>query len=380
MRVVQETYELEITFPLLADSQHTVIDRYGLLNMGTAHGPSTRRFATPATFILDKEGVVRWRMVEDNWKIRPTNEVIVAALARIKAGEQAFDLTLESVSAMENPALTKARLAAGEQGTTDNMVLVSSGPFSMGGQSDLGGDGRKHEVELDAYYIDKYEVTNGQYQVFLDYLKGRTDHSRRHPLEASGKDHTPRHWNDSRYNSVDFPVVGTDWFDAYGYCAWAGKSLPTEAQWEKAARGGVEDQAYPWGNRMDESKANMNTEFGAAHVVLQDLGEADPNTYPLENRGPKAVGSYAPNDIGLYDMIGNVEEWCWDWYDPDYYRQSPGRNPTGPEVGVQKVIRGGAWHHAYGRLGTRYTHRPHERGVFLGFRCVKAAPDGEEKK
>ena len=369
IRYVEQIYGVHLTFPLLADAEHRVIDRYGLLNIGTASGPRTRRFATAGTFILDKLGVVQWRMVEDNWKIRATNELILTALDRIKREEDASDVTLKSV-AMKNPPGAGPVPPTPAEGTVENMVLVASGPFKMGGQGRLTGDAPEHEVDSDAYYIDKYEVTNREYRLFLEYLKKTNDHSRCHALEPGEKDHTPRYGNDPRYSRDDFPVVGVDWFDAYAYCAWAGKALPTEAQWERAARGGLEGQDYPWGNELDESKANLNPEVGERAAELRDLGQADPDQ-DLQNRGPKPVGSYKPNGFGLYDTTGNVEEWCLDWYDQDYYRQSPHKNPRGPNSGVVKVTRGGSWHHGKGRVATRYTHPPDQRTAFFGFRCMR---------
>ncbi len=371
---VEVTYGLHLTFPLLADTDHRVIDRYGLLNMGTAPGPSTRKFPTPATYIIDKNGVIQWRMVEENWKVRPTNELILAAVERLKQGEGSLDVTLNSVSAMTNLADTAPFPAAIDYGTVEDMTLVPAGSFKMGTPGRPGGDSPVHEVELDAYYIDRYEVTHHEYSEFLEQIK-KNDHNRCFALEVDDKDHTPKYWDDSQYNRDDFPVVGVDWFDAYAYCAWEGKALPTEAQWERAARSGLEGRGFPWGSEVDESQANLNAGAGEAATVLRDLGQADPDQ-ELQDRGPKSVGSYEPNGLGLYDIHGNAEEWCWDWYDQDYYRKSAAKNPSGPDSGVVKVVRGGAWHHAKGRFATRYTHPPGRRTLFLGFRCVR--PDLED--
>ena len=370
IQMVKATYGVDLAFPMLEDTVHKVIDRYGLLNMGTVPGPHTRKFSTPATFILDKRGVVQWRMVEENWKIRPTNELILAALAKVKLGEDASGVTLQSVSLTKDPAPAGSLRAVSGHGKIDNMVLISAGPFKMGTQGRFGRDSAQHEVDLDAFYIDKYEVTNRQYRLFLQDIANSGDHGSCYPLEAQNKTHRPKYWEDSRYNGDDFPVVGVDWFDAYAYCAWAGKQLPTEAQWEKAARGGLEGGEYPWGEGKDPGRANININVGEGAVDRKaNLGtDAD-----WQGHGPTPVGSYKLYGFGLFDMTGNAEEWCWDWYDQDYYRQSPGKNPVGPSGGVLKVVRGGSWHHASGRSGTRYTHSPNRREIFLGFRCVKPA-------
>jgi len=268
---------------------------------------------------------------------------------------------------MEDPP-RKETAPAAEREALGEMILIDAGSFRMGVSG--GRDSAQHEVELDAYYIDKYEVTNQRYHQFLEDIKESNDHSRCHPLESRNKDHTPLYWNDPRYGKDDFPVVGVDWFDADAYCAWAGKTLQTEAQWEHASRAGVEGRGYPWGDEMDESKANLNPTAGENAAVLADLGRMKPGA-DLKSRGPKSVGSYEPNDFGLHDLIGNAEEWCQDWYDEDYYPRSPSKNPQGPEAGILKVVRGGSWHHAQGRPTTRYTHPPDQRGAFLGFRCVQ---------
>ena len=380
IRYVEQIYGVPLTFPLLADTGHKVIGRYGLLNMGTATGPRTRKFATSSTLILDKEGRVGWRMVEENWKTRPTNELILVALDRVRRGEDASDVTLQSV-AMKHPAGGVTVTAPAEERTADDMVLVPSGSFKMGGRGGLTLklDASEHEVELQAYYIDKYEVTNPEYRLFVEYMEKTNDHSRCRPLEPGQKDHTPQYWNDPRYSQDDFPVVGVDWFDACAYCAWAGKTLPTEAQWERAARAGLEGQNYPWGDETDKSKANLARGAGEGGAFARDLGQADPDQ-ELQNRSPKPVGSYQPNVFGLYDMHGNAEEWCWDWYSQGYYRQSPPNNPQGPNSGALKVVRGGSWHHGRGMLAQRYTHPPDQRFPFLGFRCVKAVSDDQALK
>jgi formylglycine-generating enzyme required for sulfatase activity len=158
------------------------------------------------------------------------------------------------------------------------MTLIPGEYFSMGSNDGSGAERPPHRVWLDTFYIDKYEVTNHKYAEFLK----ATGHPR------------PAFWENDRYNSPDQPVVGVSWDDAVAYCKWAGKRLPTEAEWEKAARGGADGRKFPWGDEEPKGKAA----FG------QDM-----------NTGrPAPVGKYQPNGYGLYDMAGNVWEWCVDCF------------------------------------------------------------------
>jgi formylglycine-generating enzyme required for sulfatase activity len=362
VQIVKELYALDLHIPLLADPTHTVIDRYGLLNMGTAPGPSTRRYATPATFILDRQGIVRWRMAEENIRMRPTNQVIMAALERVRRGQDSSDITLDSFAVSDPEALPDA---PAKRGSTKQMVLISRGPFVKGME---GTGSRLPKVEVDAFYIDKYEVTNRDYRPFLEYVSRTQDHSRHHPLEGPHKEHTPGFWNDARYNQDGFPVVGVDWYDAYAYCDWAGKQLPTDAEWEKASRaGGAEAPSEK--EVVDESLANLNAEHADTGAKYEDRG----TPLPYHDHGPKPVGSYPPDRVGLYDMRGNVEEWVRDWYGEDYWLHAPPANPAGPSRGVFKVVKGSSWHTGRGKPGRSDAYEPDRRTAFRGFRCLVPA-------
>jgi formylglycine-generating enzyme required for sulfatase activity len=196
------------------------------------------------------------------------------------------------------------RVAKGDDGA--EMVLVPAGEFLMG-STEYEDEKPPHRVHLDAYHVDRYEVTNALYRRFMD---------------ATGRQ-APSYWNDSKWNGASQPVVGVSWHDAEAYCRWAGKRLPTEAEWEKAARG-TDGRKYPWGDQWDSSKANS---------FESKLGKT------------VAVGSYpgGASPYGAHDMAGNVWEWVADWYDKDYYRRSPERNPQGPDSGHHRVLRGGSW-------------------------------------
>ena len=217
------------------------------------------------------------------------------------------------------------------------MVLVSAGQFWMG--SDDGEDDEKprHRVILDGFYIDKYEVTNALYQKFMS-VTGRA---------------APEYWNDSKFNGPKQPVVGASWHDADAYCTWAKKRLPTEAEWERAARG-TDGRKYPWVGEWDASRAN-STESGRGKTV--------------------DVGSY-PNGVspaGALDMAGNVWEWVADWYDKDYYKRGSDRNLGGPTTGTYRVLRGGSWNlnPINLRAAYRFHNSPDARNDFIGFRCAR---------
>ena len=227
----------------------------------------------------------------------------------------------------------------------DGVVLIPAGEFTMG-RTKLTPDDKTtmrpvvllddrpdHKVFLDAYWIDKTEVTHGQYAKFL---------------EATGH-RKPYHWAQRPHD--DFPIYNVDWEDARTYCAWAGKRLPTEAEWERGARGGLEGQSYPWGDKADTKLALFNVQTG-----------------------PGPVGKYPPNKLGVYDMAGSVSEWTADWFEREYYKRSPAKNPAGPEQGMYKVIRGGAWSDSPARITTFFRNwvRPNQRTPNLGFRCAKS--------
>jgi len=194
------------------------------------------------------------------------------------------------------------------------MMRIPVGSFEMGDYFGEGSTNERpvHRVELDEFYMDSREVTNSQYGVFMDQTGYRK----------------PKYWNNTKYNQTNQPVVGVDWNDAVAYAKWAGKRLPTEAEWEYAARGGLVGKRYPGGDEISHDDANYDRKVGKARVV----------------------GSYPANGYGLYDMAGNVYEWCQDWYSSDYYSSSPTQNPTGPDTGSRRVLRGGDWLNDTARL------------------------------
>jgi formylglycine-generating enzyme required for sulfatase activity len=225
------------------------------------------------------------------------------------------------------------------------MVLVPEGEFQMGDTKALPEEMPPHLVHLDAFYIDKYEVTNKRYQECVE------DGGCQTPYQTYFFEQSPNRMYYGEPQFENFPVIYVDWNMAKAYCEWRGARLPTEAEWEKAARG-TEGNMYPWGKDLDCTKANYQN---------------------CINRTTE-VGSYADgvSPYGAYDMTGNVWEWVNDWYASNYYSISPGRNPQGPITGQSRVMRGGSWT----RFDVTTFHRANYAQVYnnfeVGFRCASS--------
>jgi iron(II)-dependent oxidoreductase len=226
------------------------------------------------------------------------------------------------------------------QNIGDEMVMIPAGEFNMGKNTETPSDWQpEHTVKVSSFYIDKYEVTNRQYYNFCTATKN--------PL--------PQFWGLKEFKSgldfPDYPVVGVSFFDAEKYASWVGKRLPTEAEWEYAARGGLKNKNYPDGDQTDSTKVNYGRKY----------------------KGILPVGSFKPNSYGLFDITGNVWEWISDYYGSDYYSSSSAENPKGPDRGRFKVIRGGSWHSGAMCVQTFYRNglSPSWVDFAVGFRCVK---------
>jgi formylglycine-generating enzyme required for sulfatase activity len=241
------------------------------------------------------------------------------------------------------------------QAQANDMALIPGGPFQMGSMEGEPEERPVHEVHVDAFLIDRYPVTNADYARFLNVFGNRVEGGEKWldnvgPLSS---------WlskiqkKDDRFVSKpgyeNHPVIKVSWYGARAYARWLGKRLPTEAEWEKAARGGLEGKRYVYGDTISPSQANV----GGFHMTTP-------------------VGSYPPNGFGLYDMAASVWQWCNDWYGPGYYARSPSRNPQGPESGSLKVLRGGSWFHKESwRVAIRSADDPLSKNFCFvtGFRC-----------
>jgi formylglycine-generating enzyme required for sulfatase activity len=224
---------------------------------------------------------------------------------------------------------------------TAEFVAIPGGEFLMG--SDAGQEDERpvHRVRVDAFAMAACPVTRAAYAAFT----AATGHER------------PRDWDDPAFAGDDRPVVGVSWHDAAAYCAWRARNgsperLPTEAEWERAARGGVEGAAFPWGDEIP------------AWIPAGGRG-------PLPGPWPVALG--VPNPFGLFGIAANVHEWCADWHAADYYAASPPGNPQGPPAGRRRASRGGSWRHALtiSRCAARSKIDPSFRYTDYGFRTVR---------
>jgi formylglycine-generating enzyme required for sulfatase activity len=245
------------------------------------------------------------------------------------------------------------------------MSLIPAGAFEMGQNSDETfaecqktrepcnqGEFRIeepiHPVTLENYYMDQFEVTNRWYQNCVE--DGVCS-----PPSTTESETRKDYFGNPEFDN--FPVLFVNWHDAVTFCEWRGARLPTEAEWEKAARGGLVGRMYPWGD--DRPGCDFGSLSGAQH------GFCEPDTVQ--------VGSFAANNYGIYDMSGNVTEWLSDWFRDNYYESSPDFNPPGPEVGDERAVRGGAWpfHWFDIRTAGRGSRNPEHRDNELGFRCVR---------
>jgi formylglycine-generating enzyme required for sulfatase activity len=276
--------------------------------------------------------------------------LLAAAVVSISA---LFGLLRRSGQRADDRALLDAVPTAAPANLLDKrkvpMALIPAGEFLMGSERGQPDERPGHTVYLDEFYIDQYEVTNSRYEACVK------DGACEPPAFSSSLERPDVLFWKGYYGSElydRFPVVYVDWYMAKAYCEWRGARLPTEAEWEKAARGDLDGKQYPWGDA-DPTCEQAN--------YANCVAETSP------------VGSFDPNAYGLYDMAGNVSEWVADWYAENYYELSPTENPVGPMDGEYHVVRGGAFNsgepeirvsyrNAVGGVGTLYS---------LGFRCVR---------
>lgn len=224
-------------------------------------------------------------------------------------------------------------------------VLVPEGDFMMGCEAGRDEERPVHQVWVDAFEMAVFQVRNRDCALFL---------------EATGHP-APPFWNDPDFNHPDQPVTSVSWFEAVKYCEWLSSvtarryRLPTEAEWERAARGGREGILYPWGDDPPHAHPEYAERWGG------------------EVKGPLPVGRGKPNGFGIYDLCENVHEWCGDWFQKDYYAVSPHRDPRGPLQGERRSSRGGSWRHhvKVSRCATRSSIPPVFQYADYGFRVLR---------
>jgi formylglycine-generating enzyme required for sulfatase activity len=221
------------------------------------------------------------------------------------------------------------------------LVSIPAGCFWMGSEAGQDNERPVHRVWVDEFRLASCQVSNSAYSQFL------------RAAEATA----PPFWHDPSFNHPQQPAVGVSWHEAASYCDWLSRGtgrryrLPTEAEWERAARGGVENKLYPWGDAPPQSLPDYEKRW---------------------KEGPEPVAQYAPNAFGLYDICENVHEWCSDWYQADYYAVAPGRNPAGPDQGERRGSRGGSWRHHIkaSRCAARSSIPPDFHYADYGFRVA----------
>ncbi|MDQ6663232.1 MAG: formylglycine-generating enzyme family protein [Acidobacteriota bacterium] len=285
-------------------------------------------------------------------------------------------------------------------GSTGDMIRLDGGRFLMGTESDEGfpadGEGPVRQVTLDPFYMDTYPVTNARFDEFARSTGYRTEAERfgwsfvffqhiapeDYPrlvddtvrgvewwCKVNGSDWRHPEGPDSQIvGRPEYPVVHVSWKDAADYCGWAGKRLPTEAEWEYAARGGLEQKIYPWGDELTP---------GGRHLCNIWQGEF-PKVDTAEDgySAPAPVDAFPANGYGIYSITGNAWEWCADWFDPAWHQTATRLNPVGPPTGVGKVMKGGSYlcHRSYCnryRVAARTSNTPDSSTTNISFRCVR---------
>ncbi|WP_246061304.1 formylglycine-generating enzyme family protein [Paenibacillus oralis] len=286
-------------------------------------------------------------------------------------------------------------------GVQSNMIRLEGGTFLMGTDDKEGfptdGEGPVREVTVSPFYIDSYAVTNRQFSEFVRATGYRTDAEKfgnsfvfhlflppdvladttnvvmQTPwwrlIEGADWQH-PEGADSGLQGRMDHPVVHVSWHDAEAYCRWAGKRLPTEAEWEYAARGGLVQKKFPWGDELTPEGKHMCNIWQGKFPVQNEALDGYAGTAP--------VNAFEPNGYGLYNMAGNVWEWCGDWFDVRYHRTQDNVNPKGPSKGNVKSMRGGSYlcHHSYCnryRVAARSRNSPDSSSGNAGFRCAADA-------
>ncbi len=298
---------------------------------------------------------------------------------------------------LETSRLESAARVHAVGSSTEGMIRLNGGRFLMGSEDadsiPADGEGPIRPVTIDPFYLDTYPVTNAQFAEFIWATKYKTEaevfgwsfvfigHLRergtelQHPeglrwwRKVEGADWCHPEGPDSSVEQRgNYPVVQVSWNDAVAYCGWSGKRLPTEAEWEFAARGGLEGKRFPWGDELTP---------GGVHLCNVFQGEfPDHDTAEDGYSAPAPVDAYPPNGYGLHTITGNAWEWCADWFSPDHHLYATRLNPVGPERGTTRAMRGGSYlcHASYCnryRVAARTSNTPDSATTNLGFRCAR---------
>lgn len=286
-----------------------------------------------------------------------TLNLIDVKLAKVENSmEEKFGQSYDEVKSSTTRAIRKlvgigwSASAGVEKDRYPDMVLIPAGEFKMGSRSGAGDEQPVHTVYVDAFYIDKHEVTNAEYHKFMEDTGFKA----------------PKEWGNPALSRSNHPVVSVTWHEASSYCQWAGKRLPTEAEWEKAAKS-ADDRMYPWGNDPPDASGRFRANYDPGNLI------EDGHKFT----SPAGSFSNGATDFGIVDMSGNIQEWCADWYAPNYYTKSQGaKNPRGPASGTGKrVLRGGGFKDRLDRIRTtsRFGQEPDAKMPDNGFRCARNA-------
>ncbi len=306
--------------------------------------------------------------------------------------------TKARANVLETSRMASAARVRVTRGSTEGMIRLDGGRFQMGSEDAdsivADGEGPVRPVTVDPFWLDRYPVTNAQFAEFVGVTGYKTEAevfgwsfvfighlpdkgaNHDHPenlrwwRRVDGADwrHPEGHAISMETERANYPVVQVSWNDAVAYCAWAGKRLPTEAEWEFAARGGLEGKRFPWGDELTP---------GGIHLCNVWQGEF-PDLDIAEDgySAPAPVDAFPPNGYGFYTITGNTWEWCSDWFSPDHHLYSTRENPVGPQSGQTRAMRGGSYlcHASYCnryRVAARTSNTPDSATTNLGFRCAR---------
>jgi formylglycine-generating enzyme len=299
---------------------------------------------------------------------------------------------------LETSRAASAERTFARTGSTENMLRLDGGKFLMGSEDAdavvADGEGPVRSVIIDPFHLDRYPVTNEQFAEFIHATGYRTEaerfgwsfvfqgHLNQEDAEELQRPRAVTWWckvdgadwrhpegpDTSIESRPHHPVVHVSWNDANACAIWAGKRLPTEAEWEFAARGGLENQRFPWGNELTPEGRHL-CNIWQGDFPAKDLAE---DGYSA----PAPVDAFPPNRFGFYSMTGNTWEWCADWFSPDYHLFATRQNPVGPAHGPAKSMRGGSYlcHASYCnryRVAARTSNTPDSTTTNLGFRCAR---------